>query len=99
MNSAGLKAEYADGVSSLNETLRQHMSFCLYHNFDQILDSDLITVSCCSCNKALRLTYDKITTMYCDDCHDTEFNDDDITKHIANLKQRLSDLQYKLMTF
>ena len=88
-----LRLEYAAGTGSLESCLQQHTNFCLFIDFDQIRQSNLITVHCCNCHKNIKLPYEQLTTMYCKDCEDVEVTSD----HIQELKQRLTTIKNQLL--
>lgn len=90
----GIKDEYQDGTANLEHCLRQHCAFCLYNDFDQILQTDKIAVQCCECGKTMYVKYDNIAlTMFCDKCKDTQI----MPKHIEALQTRLLSIQKRLI--
>jgi hypothetical protein len=62
--------------------------------FDQVLQSDKLTVTCCACDKEYKVSIDSIATcMFCADCQNT-----DVTKeHMLKLQSRLITVKSKLM--
>jgi hypothetical protein len=93
-----LRREFNDGALHLNECLRQHLAYCLYTDFDQILDTNLITVKCCACHVDIKLSYDRITDMYCHNCKNVDFTQEAFECHAAELKARLTKIRQRLMT-
>lgn len=88
-----IRKEYID-TSSLQFALQQHVSFCLQADFDQILQTDKVAVTCCNCSKEIRLPYEQLALqMFCDDCKDTTIE----LWHLDKLKQRLQTIQQKLL--
>lgn len=89
-----IKDEYADGALGLTEVLRQHTTFCLFFDFDQIRQTDKIAVQCLECGKDIKIRFAELSTrMFCEDCKDTK-----VTKaHIDKLSQRIIDISNKLL--
>lgn len=88
------RQEYALGCNDLNECLRQHVSFCLYNDFDQILQSDKITVKCCNCGHAMHVAFNEIATcIFCDDCKHEPIT----AEHIEKLNERLRQIKNMLL--
>lgn len=88
-----IKAEYPQTLS-LDECLRLHTNFCLYNDFDQILQSDKVEIICCNCGSKYRVRYDELmTSMFCSDCKDIE-----VTKeHVERWKQQVIEIQNRLL--
>lgn len=89
-----LAAEYSNGTSSIRECIQQHVSMCLMLRYDQILQSDKITVQCCECGESFKVAYSQIASiMFCDACKDTIVTQE----HIRKLDERLSTIKHRLL--
>jgi hypothetical protein len=89
-----LKTEYCNGTLGLRQCLEMHTIFCLYNNFDQIRQTNLIRVHCCNCGKLVLVPYHSIAlTMFCDDCKDCPIT----TEHLEVLRQRLLTIKKQLI--
>jgi hypothetical protein len=89
-----LKAEYSNGTPSVRECIQQHVSMCLMLNFDQIRQTDLITVQCCECGKDFKVRFEDVArTMFCENCKDIEVS----KEHIQKLDERLTTIKHKLL--
>lgn len=88
-----LRKEYNSTIT-LQGVLQMHIMFCLSEYYDQILQSDMLTVSCCNCSKDMKVTYDRLVhDIHCKDCQDVIVN----AKSMHNLQKRLNSIQDKLM--
>jgi hypothetical protein len=89
-----LKYEYAEGTTSLKACLQQHTRVCLYNDFDQIRQTNLVPVTCCECGKLFRVPYDSIAkVLFCEDCKDTSIT----MEHLQKLAERLKTIQQTLI--
>jgi len=95
-DSKDIRNEYAAGVSCLREALQQHLSYCLFHDFDQIRDTDKIDVTCVHCGKHMRVSYEQLALRpCCNDCKPEDLTPDEMQR----LADRLATVQSKLMSF
>lgn len=89
-----VKQEYLDSIDTLHSCLRQHAVYCMLDGFDQVLQSDKLTVTCCACDKEYKVSIDQVAiNMFCEDCRDTE-----VTKeHMQKSQARLLTIKSKLL--
>lgn len=94
-DSKDIRQEYAVGFANVREALQQHVAYCLYHDFDQIRHTDMLTVQClhCSCDMHVRYA-DIATTLFCKDCKDADIDE----TVIHGLQKRLSMIRHKLLS-
>lgn len=89
-----LATEYSNGTSSIQECIQQHVSMCLMLRYDQVLQSDKVTVQCCECGKSFKVAFSQVASvMFCNACKDTIVTQE----HVRRLDKRLYDIKHRLL--
>lgn len=91
-----LKTEYQDGFANIESCLRQHTSFCLYTDFDAIMETNKVLVECCECGESYKVDYRSVAShMFCQKCIDAGIVPN--KENLSKLKLRLQGIQEKLL--